>query len=85
MSFLGRDNSECQPWLVTPWVKKDQVTSILSEEDDHQYTCPQSSSSTGIPHNRKQADLSLWESELYKMLLVSGLCPPPWESDRKRV
>ena len=83
--FLGRDNSECQPWLVTPWVKKDQVISILSEEDDHQYTCPQSPSSPGIPPNRKQSHLSLGESEFYKMLLLSGLCPPPWGSNRKRV
>ena len=40
MSFLGRDNSACQPWLVTPWVKEDQLISILSEEDDHHIPAP---------------------------------------------
>ena len=81
MSFLGRDNSTCQPWLVTPWVKEDQLISILSEEDDHHIPAPRI---PGIPHNRKQAHLSLWESEFCKMLLVSGLCPPPWGSNRKK-
>lgn len=81
--------SECQSMLVgckevTPWVRRDQVISILSEEDDHQEPVRVVPTLLGF-HITENEPTSLWEPEFYKMSSASGLYPPTWESNKNRV